>query len=111
MGPVDLWIPSTAQLMLRTLGPPIRRSGAAESTTAAALSPSSCQLRSLSHHQPILTIAPLDSQIGWRVGPLQRRLGAAVMKARAAHQQLVGVLRSRAENPQLRFCYYVISRV
>merc|ERR1712060_697507 len=32
---LDLWIPSTAQLMSGTLGPPIRRTGAAESTTAA----------------------------------------------------------------------------
>ena len=37
-------------------------------------------------------IAMLASRIGWRVGLWLRRLGVAVMKARAAHQQLVGVL-------------------
>merc|ERR1712099_162371 len=85
------WTPSTAQSILRTRGPQIRRSGAAESTTAAALSQSfqSFQFRSLPRHQPILTIAPMGSQIGKQDGPLQRRLGAAVMKARASHQQLV----------------------
>merc|ERR1739844_703388 len=51
---------------------------------------------------PSHTIAMLVSQIGWRAGPWPRRLGVAVMKARAAHQQLVGVLRSRAEMPWQR---------
>merc|ERR1711920_1201080 len=31
---LDLWIPSTAQLMSGTLGPPIRRTGAAEPTSS-----------------------------------------------------------------------------
>merc|ERR1712037_896501 len=56
-------------------------------------------------------IAMLVSQIGWRVGLWPRRLGAAAMKARAAHQQLAGVLRSRAEMPWQRFCRKVISQV
>jgi len=38
----------------------------------------------------------LVSPIGRQVGQLPRRLGAAAMKARAAHQQLVGALRGRA---------------
>merc|ERR1711920_644083 len=42
--PVDPWIPSIAQSILRTRGPQIRRRGAAESTTSAALS-QSLQLR------------------------------------------------------------------
>merc|ERR1711920_427434 len=76
--PVDLWIHSTAQSILRTLGLPIRRSGAAESTTAAALqphrrcSPSLCQLRSLSR-RPILTIAQMVSQTGKQVGQWQKK--------------------------------------
>merc|ERR1712003_130424 len=53
---------------------------------------------------PSHTIAMLVSQIGWQAGPWQRRLGVAAMKARAAHQQLAGVLRSRAEMPRQRFC-------
>merc|ERR1712050_336759 len=80
--PADPWIPSTVQSILRTRGPQIRRIGAAESTTAAALSPSYCQLRSLSRHQPILTIAPMDSQIGKQVGQWQKRSGAAEFTAR-----------------------------
>jgi len=82
--PVDPWIPSTAQSILRTRGPQIRRSGAAESTTAAALSQSfqSFQFRSLSRHQPILTIAPMGSQIGKQAGQWQRRSGAAEFTAR-----------------------------
>merc|ERR1712222_211672 len=69
-----------------------RRSGAAEFTARVV------RLKAVVvRRPPSLTIAMLVSQIGWRAGPLQRRLGAAAMKARAAHQQLVGVLRSRAE--------------
>merc|ERR1712107_356406 len=90
----------TAQSILRTLGPPIRRSGAAESTTAAALSPScqlrspsSCQLRSLSRHPPILTIAPTVSQTGKQVGQWQRRSGAAESTARDVPIKAVAVLR------------------
>merc|ERR1712039_445810 len=72
---LDLWIPSTAQLMSGTLGPPIRRTGAAESTTAAG---------SHSHlpHRPIRTIAPMVSQIGKQVGQWARRSGAAESTAR-----------------------------
>merc|ERR1712203_350956 len=45
---------------------------------------------------PSRTIAMLVSQIGRRVGQSPRRLGAAAMKARAAHQQQVDVPRGRA---------------
>merc|ERR1712113_945415 len=45
---------------------------------------------------------------GWSVAKM---LGVAVMKARAAHQQLEGVLRSRAEMPWQRFCCEVISHL
>merc|ERR1712039_862900 len=94
--PVDLWIPSTAQLIPRTPGPLIRRSGAAESITVAALqphrrspsSPSSSQFRSL-FGQPILTIAPMVSQTGKQVGPCQRRTGAAEFMARAVRIKAV----------------------
>merc|ERR1712060_514084 len=87
--PADQWIPSTVQLIPRTLGPPIRKRGAAESTTAVALqphrrrSPLSCQLHSLSD-RPILTIALMASQIGKQVGVWPRRSGAAEPTARAA---------------------------
>merc|ERR1712187_949802 len=60
---------------------------------------------------PSHMIAMLVSQIGWRVGLWPRRLGAAAMKARAAHQQLAGVLRSRAGVPWQRFCCKVIPPV
>ena len=95
--PADQWIPSTAQLILRTLGPPLRGSGAAESTTAAALqprrrrSPSSCQFRSLSRHRPIRTIAPMVSQIGKQVGQWERRSGAAESTARVVRTKAVDV--------------------
>merc|ERR1711992_276540 len=97
--PVDLWIPSTAQSILKTLGPPIRRSGAAGSTTAAALNQSSCQLRSpllcqlrsLSPDRLILTIAPMVSQIGKQVGQWQRRNGAAESTARVVRIKAVAV--------------------
>merc|ERR1712087_401930 len=92
--------PSSTCWTCGSLGPPIRRTGAAESTTAVGS-------RSLPSHM----IAMLVSQIGWRVGLWPRRLGAAAMKARAAHQQLAGVLRSRAEMPWQRFCCKVISQV
>merc|ERR1712039_439733 len=68
--------------------------------------------------QPILTIAPMVSQTGKQVGPCQRRTGAAEFMARAvrikavaAHQQLAGVLRSRADIPWQRFCCQVTSHV
>merc|ERR1712203_368750 len=95
--PVDLWIPSIAQLIPRTLGPPIRRHGAAETTTAAALqphrrrSPSSCQFHSLSRRRPIRTIAPMVSQTGRPVGQCPRRSGAAESTARAARIKAVAV--------------------
>merc|ERR1712174_48873 len=93
----DQWIPSIAQLIPRTLGTPTRRSGAAAFTTSAALSPSFCQLLcpSRQRHPPILTTVPMVSPIGKQAGLWPRRLGAAAMKARAAHQQLVGALRGR----------------
>merc|ERR1712117_139404 len=53
-------------------------------------------------HRPSRTIAMLVSPIGWRVGLWPKRLGAAAMKARDAHQQLVGALRG-AEIPHSMF--------
>jgi len=93
--PVDQWILSTVQLIPRTLGPPTRKHGAAESIIAVALQPhrrpSSCQLRCLSHDRPILTIAPMVSQIGKQVGQWPRRSGAAESTARVVPTKAVGV--------------------
>merc|ERR1711920_136936 len=88
--------PPTPPSILRTLGLPTRRSGAAESTIAAALqphrrcSPSSRQLRCRSG-RPILTTAPMVSQIGWRAGQCLKRNGVAESTARAARIKAAAV--------------------
>merc|ERR1719373_48805 len=59
--------------------------------------------------RPSHTIAMLASPIGWRVGLWPRRLGAAAMKARAAHQQLVGALRGRVAHLIARsICEFIL---
>merc|ERR1712218_543334 len=68
-----------------------RRSGAAEST-ARAVRTKAAAVRLL----PSPTIAMLVSQTGRQAGLWPRRLGAAAMKARAAHRQQVDVPRGRA---------------
>merc|ERR1712154_728431 len=50
-------------------------------------------LRSLSPDRLILTIAPMVSQIGWRVGQWQRRNGAAESTARVVRIKAVAVWR------------------
>jgi len=102
---VDLWIPSIALLIRRTLGPPIRRHGAAETTTEAALpphrrhspspcrlrSPSSCQLRSLLRHRPIRTTALMVSPTGKQAGQCPKKNGAAKSMARVVRLKAVAV--------------------
>jgi len=95
--PAGQWIPSTVQLIPRTLGLPIRKRGAAESTTAVALqpqrrSPLSCQPHNRSH-QPILSIALMASRIGKQVGQCPRRSGAAESTARVVRIKAVAALR------------------
>merc|ERR1712228_815007 len=78
--PVDPWIPSTAQSILRTRGPQIRRSGAAESTPSGPVDPFNCAVDPENtwaadkkewccriHHrgcpQPIIPIIPVPQPI------------------------------------------------
>merc|ERR1712119_36840 len=88
--PEGLWILSIALLTQRTLGLLIRRSGAAASTMWVARNRSSCrnlwscQRLSCQPGRPILTIAPMVSQIGWQAGLWRRRSGAAGSMGRVA---------------------------
>jgi len=97
--PRVLWIHSTALSMPRTLGQQTRRSGAAGSTIAGALS-QFCHQFSQSYHQcsqsfaqcsrpchqgrPTHTTVLMVLQIGRRDGPYPKRRGVAGSMARAA---------------------------